>query len=104
MSSEFVSARVIPQQEAWVPPAIDKTVAALLLLGLVLLYGPSYWTLAHTVWATDEQGHGPIILGVSWWLLFRMRHALANLPSRPALGGGWLLLSLGLLLYALGRS
>jgi hypothetical protein len=47
----------------------------MLLVGFALLYVPTYAELARTVWATDEQGHGPIILAVSLWLLF---HAAAR--------------------------
>jgi exosortase B len=60
--------------------------------------------LSHTVWASDEQGHGPIILAVSLWLLFQQRHAIAALPSRPANALGSGVLVLGLLLYVVGRA
>ena len=86
------------------PSNVDKVVAGTLLLGFALLYGPTYWRLGHTVWPTDEQGHGPIILAVSWWLLFRLRRQLAALPVSPVHWLGWPLLVLSLLMYTLGRS
>ena len=61
-------------------------------------------SLGHTVWATDEQGHGPIILVVSGWLLYVKRHALSALPARPEVWLAWPLLVFSLALYALGRS
>lgn len=78
----------------------------LLLIGaaLLLMFVPSYWMLAERVWVTDEQGHGPIILGVVSWLAWRRRAALLQLPDRPALGLALPILALGLFGYVIGRS
>ncbi|MCZ2440622.1 MAG: exosortase B [Burkholderiales bacterium] len=86
------------------PAGLDVAVAGALAAGLLLLYLPAYFDLAHTIWASDEQGHGPIILGVSLWLMFMRRHELAALPPQPVAWLGWPLLLLALLLYAFGRS
>lgn len=86
------------------PVGVDPWVLGLLALGFALLYGPAYVELSKTVWATDEQGHGPIILAVAAWLLYQQRHALADLPAKPVPALGWPLLVFALLLYALGRS
>jgi exosortase B len=79
-------------------------VACLLTAGIGLLYIPAYLDLARTIWATDEQGHGPIILAVSLWLLYIKRHELAAVPAQPMAWLGWPLVVFALLLYALGRS
>jgi exosortase B len=76
----------------------------LVLLGLALLYVPSYFSLARIVWPTDEQGHGPIILAVSLWLLWRLRDRVAAVPVQPRPFLGLALLAIGLLFYVLGRS
>lgn len=88
----------------WLPRGVDLASALLVLAGFGLLYLPTYYDLSLTVWASDEQGHGPIILAVSLWLLYQLRHRLADLPDapRPVLGGA--LLFLGLLFYVLGRT
>lgn len=86
------------------PVGADPLLLVLLASGFALLYVPAYWELAHTFWATDEQGHGPIILALSAWLLFSRRHELAAMPIKPVRAWGWLLLVLSLTLYALGRS
>ncbi len=86
------------------PRGIDLPTVLLLLAGFALMYLPAYYELAHTVWATDEQGHGPIILAVAVWLLYTQRSALAALPVDPVNWLGWPLLVFALLLYALGRS
>ncbi|MFO1370229.1 MAG: exosortase B [Marinagarivorans sp.] len=75
-----------------------------ILLGLAVLFIPTYWRLGSTIWVTDEQGHGPIILGLALWYIAQQRsliHALIPNP-RKALGIGFF--SLGLLAYCLGRS
>ncbi|MBP9064369.1 MAG: exosortase B, partial [Aquabacterium sp.] len=59
------------------PAGVDWPALAMVLVGFALLYLPTYAHLATTVWATDEQGHGPIILAVSLWLLYMKRHELA---------------------------
>jgi exosortase B len=86
------------------PASADRVVLGLLLLGFAALYVPSYFTLAELIWPTDEQGHGPIILAVSLWLLWRLRFDVAAPPVLPEPGLGFPILVIGLLLYAFGRS
>ena len=76
-----------PPRLPLIPAGFDWVVFAALALGLAVLYGPAYNELAHTLWASDEQGHGPIILAVATWLLYGKRHELAAVPSQPL---GWL--------------
>lgn len=80
----------------WPAFVIAAALAALLL--------PSYAMLAQTIWATDEQGHGPIIVAVTFWLMWSRRVAFFALPDQPAHLAGWALFVLGLVLYAVGRS
>ena len=93
-----------PAAKAWLPARFDVVAFAWVALGFLLLYGPTYWSLAHTIWASDEQGHGPIILAVSAWLLFEKRHELAALDSKPSLWLGAFVLGFGFLFYVFGRS
>jgi exosortase B len=83
--------------KAWLPLGI-------LLLGWLAMYGPSYHGLANTIWASDEQGHGPIILGVSIWLLFRKRPEFAALERKPMLLLPSAMLLVAILAYVVGRS
>ncbi len=92
------------QADPILPAGSDRVVLLLLLAGFALLYVPAWIELAKTVWATDEQGHGPIILAVSGWLLYRSRHNLAAMPSVPIGWLGWSVLLFSLALYSLGRS
>ena len=75
------------------------------ILGLALLYTPSLYDLLHGAWSTDEQGHGPIVLGMALWLLYRNwgpmeRASAGHTPSH----WGWPVLLIGLLLYMAGRT
>lgn len=84
--------------QSWVP-------AAMLGLGLLVMFGPVFNTLLHTVWASDEQGHGPIILAVVCWLLWQRRDQFAEAAqkARPAGTMAWFWLLFGLALYFVGR-
>lgn len=86
------------------PSHWDPVTAVALLVGFLVLYLPSYWVLGHTVWPTDEQGHGPIILGVAAWLMWRKKDEFAALEGKPALLPAALLLAFSLSLYVFGRA
>ena len=77
----------------------------IVLLGLAVMYVPSFIDLFRTIWSTDEQAHGPIVLGLSLWLVSRKWSSVNALPAsgaRPA--WAWPILVFAGLLYALGRS
>jgi exosortase B len=76
----------------------------ILVLGWLVMYVPAYYELSRTIWASDEQGHGPIILGVSIWLLWQKRTELQNLDRRPLIFLPSVLILVGVLAYAVGRS
>lgn len=95
MSTVYAN-RLFPRAIAleWVP----------VLTGLLLLYVPTFYGLAHTLWQDDEQGHGPLILLVIIWLFWEQRGVLIKPAERTAPVAGYLALVFGLLVYALGRS
>ena len=76
------------------------------ILGLLALYVPTYWMLAHGLWNEEDHAHGPIVLAVTLFLIWQKRDALvqAGSPGRAEAAIGWTLLVIGLLAYALGRS
>lgn len=91
-------------RRAFLAPGTDLVILVLLALGFASMYLPTYVSLAQRVWTSDEQGHGPIILAISAYLLYAKRHELAAVQARPAPWIGPPLLLLGVLMYALGRS
>ena len=88
-------------------PALPGQLLAWLptMLGLAVMYLPSLYDLFTGIWAKDEQMHGPIVLGISCWLIYRNWPAMleASRGEQPS-AWGWPVFVLGLLLYALGRS
>ncbi len=85
------------------------------LLGLVILYAPSIADLSRGLlwsagdqpeglWTTDDQAHGPIILGIIFYLFHEQYRSLLTPATKraPILGG--IALVFGLLLFILGRS
>ena len=80
------------------------------LIGLVVLYLPTYWDLAHDLWHSDDYAHGPIVLLVTLFLIWQKRALLSgeNQTERAPSGMirilGWVLFIFGLLTYVVGRS
>ena len=71
--------------------------------GLATMFGSTLYRLAISVWSDDGQGHGPIVLAVSLWLVYRKRVELRSLPAAPPGYLGWTILALSLLGYVFGR-
>jgi exosortase B len=86
---------------ATISPAVAEWFPA--LLGLVALFVPTYTDLAHTLWASEDQAHGPIILAVALFFFWHKHREIGELPPASA-KTGWPLFIFGLLLYILGRS
>ena len=80
-----------------------------IVLGLLVLYVPTYWMLAHGLWNSDDYAHGPIVLVVTLYLIWQQRAVFmpefsVRMPTRSETFVGWMLLVVGLLTYAVGRS
>lgn len=74
-------------------------------LGLVILLGPTFYSLFTGAWVSEEQGHGPIIYGLALWLIYRRwPEALAATTPPRTNWLGWPILAIGLALHVLGRS
>lgn len=76
-----------------------------ILLGLAIMYIPTLYDLFNNLWSTEEQAHGPIILSLAIWLIYRkwplIREQKAGNFSFVL--GHFVFLS-ALLLYIIGRS
>jgi exosortase B len=74
-------------------------------VGLMAMFGPSFYDLFTGLWASDANGHGPIILALSVWLLHRKWGALtASEGAKPSPVLGFAIILFACLLYAVGRS
>lgn len=74
------------------------------LIGLLVLYVPLLIDLFNGLWKTEEQAHGPIILALSLWLIYRK---LPEVMQAEAGRYAWLgvpVFILGMLFYIAGRS
>lgn len=85
---------------AWRKPAPEFLPIA---AGFMCLLVPTLYRLFTGTWTTEEQAHGPIILALSLWLIWRNVPLMMAQPVAPV-RGGWLLLAMSLPLYILGRS
>jgi exosortase B len=75
------------------------------LLGLAVLFVPTFYDLFTGAWVGEEQGHGPIIFGLALWLIYRKWPDMLAATTPPrAHWTGWPVLVLGLLAHMLGRS
>lgn len=76
-----------------------------ILLGLAAVYLPTYHNLANTIWQSEDQAHGPLILAAVLYFVWQKRVCLTGeMQGRANPVAGWLLLLFGSLLYVLGRS
>ena len=76
-----------------------------IIVGLLVLYVPSLIGLFRGVWSQDEQVHGPIVLSIAVWLIYRNWPTMMTASEgKPTHGSGWVIFVVALLLYALGRS
>lgn len=78
----------------------------LVVLGLLVMYVPSFYDLFHGAWSTDKNAHGPIVFGVALWFFYFRASSLttAQVPQQPAPWLGYPILILGLLCFVVGRS
>ena len=72
------------------------------LAGWAALYLPLYVEAFNTIWQTEDQGHGPLVLAVAAWLFWQLKGPLSDQPYQPLYRLGWPLFALGLLTYLLG--
>jgi exosortase B len=71
---------------------------------LLLAYLPTFITLAQGPWQTEQEGHGPLIIAASIWLVWQSRVRLRQVKISPAPVWGWLAILGGLCVLILSRN
>jgi exosortase B len=77
---------------------------ALVACGSLVLFLPTGSDLMAGVWATDQQGHGPIVLAISMWLLYRKWPEIDAAPGPTSPFAGWASFLFAMILYGFGRT
>jgi exosortase B len=77
---------------------------ALAALGALALYVPSFIDLFNGIWASDQQGHGPLVFAIALWLLWRKWPEIRDLPLQQRAGWGWAAFGFAMLVYVFGRT
>jgi len=76
-----------------------------LLAGSVLAaYVPTILGLIDGPWQTEQEGHGPLIIAASLWLVWQSRERLKSTEISAAPVAGWSALLIGLALMFLART
>ena len=79
----------------WLPIAV----------GLLVLYVPTFYSLATGLWTNEDQAHGPIILLLSLWLMIRQWPDMLKISDGKSItNSGWVVFLAALLCYVIGRS
>lgn len=89
-------ASFITRNQRWAPAVVG--------VALLMMYLPTYKALDTYIWGLVGQGHGPIMLAVSLWLAWQRYPNLPHTDAKPATLAGSVVLLLGGVLYAVGRS
>jgi exosortase B len=93
-----------PRSDATGPRNPSTLELVLLAVGLLAMYVPTYVTLDRTIWKIVGQGHGPIMLALTMWLVWQRLPRFLAIESPRAIVAGTLSLLVGVLFYVVGRS
>jgi exosortase B len=85
-------------------PAASRLAAWPVLLGWLALAGPSLWDYLFGTWSSYSQGHELLLLGVTGWLVWRVRDRLQAAPVPRTTWPALIVLGIALLGYAFGRT
>lgn len=75
------------------------------ILGVSVLvaYIPTFRGLIDGPWQTEQEGHGPLIIAATLWLIWQARDKFKVIEIAPAPISGWIALMFGLVLLYLAR-
>jgi exosortase B len=70
----------------------------------LVAYIPTFVQLSEGPWQTEQEGHGPLIIAASVWLVWTSRDKIGNTELQPAPVAGWTTLLLGLAMLFASRT
>lgn len=84
---------------------LSASVLGPVLMGVAILgaYIPTIRGLINGPWQTEQEGHGPLIIAASLWLVWQARERLMRAKIDPAPVMGWTILIVGLVFLYLSR-
>lgn len=85
-------------------PGIPLVELIALAIGLLVMYVPTYMKLDAQVWSQEGQGHGPVMLALTIWLVWKRWPALMAAPDQNRAAPAALFMLAAALLYIIGRS
>jgi len=84
---------------------IMQVSSLLLVSSILILYLPTLYNLFDGVWSSDEQMHGPLVLAISIFLIYRKWDEMQALAvDQPPSNLGWVWISVAIFLYIVGRT
>jgi exosortase B len=95
--TQFVQPAKSGVSKSWLWPA-------LLAGSFLAAYVPTILGLINGPWQTEQEGHGPLIIAASLWLVWQSRERLRTAKISPAPILGWATLLIGLVLMFLART
>jgi exosortase B len=75
-----------------------------LVAAFLAAYAPTVSSLIDGPWQTEQEGHGPLIIAASLWLVWQSRERLSRVEIVAAPAAGWTVLLSGLALMFLART
>ncbi|MBU0916394.1 MAG: exosortase B [Gammaproteobacteria bacterium] len=95
-----------PAQPASAPAghAIPLMELIALAIGLLAMYVPTYMKLDAQVWSQEGQGHGPVMLALTIWLVWKRWPELMAAPDDNKFVPASLFMLVAVFFYVIGRS
>ena len=107
MSQQSIAAEFLENIRKVKAHYLVNPVIWLMATGLALMFLPTLYGLyaVNGLWLDDQHSHGPIILAISLWLLWKRWHETPNFSNlTPSPAFAWLSLIIAGLLYVPGRA
>lgn len=75
------------------------------LVGMLVMFVPTFYDMFTGIWSTEEQAHGPIIFCVALWLIYRnWGEMMTATEGQSGSRAGWFVVIFGAIFYVLGRT